>query len=683
MIAVNPFCELGLYTNEVSAQYCNVHNKSELPPHLFAIGDAAYGAMRRTGKSQVCVISGESGAGKTESAKQFIRQIMDVSARGIMGGGSMEEAVEEKVHVRARHPVEGKIMQQNPILEAFGNAQTVMNDNSSRFGKFIDLKFNEQGLVVGAQMSHYLLEKARIVMQGPGERNYHIFSMLFAGFDQTLLDMYGLTSYENYNYLPDGPGDVPRLKEEYHEMVQAFADCGFSESERDNMFSMLAGVLHLGNLDFQEGDQGDAGEVANPDTLDTISRVLMIDQDELGKALMTAVLNMRGEIIIKKNNVDKCRNARNATAKAMYDRIFQWLVFKVNITLAPDSTAGSDLMMDTIGILDIFGFENFKVNGFDQMCINLANEQLHYFFNQHIFAAEMGSYASEGLEMSGDVLFHDNKQVLDLFFAKPMGVLALLDEECNFPKASASSLLNKLDKNLAERELYQHVKGGYAFGVVHFAGEIKYHADGFLEKNVDPLPDNMKPAMRSSRNDLIRMLFTDGWAVLPDRSASGAGGGGIDRSKSRMGGLFKSKRQSKRSMRGKSTRGGKSVRKDKTLSKQKSKMALQLGAELGGGGKKDKKEVTTVSAQFKVSLASLMMKMGMCDPHFVRCIKPNPQKKPHLWDQELVLRQLTYTGMLQTVKMRREGFPFRIPFAEFFQSYYGLVYPFHMPQPGE
>lgn len=672
LIAVNPFRQLGLYTNAVSAQYCNIHAKSDHPPHLFAIADSAYHAMKRANKAQVCVISGESGAGKTESAKQFIRQIMDVSARGLMGGADGEASG----HVRAKHPVEMKIIQQNPILEAFGNAKTVMNDNSSRFGKFIELQFGGKGTVIGAELQHYLLEKARIVMQGPGERNYHIFGMMFAGLDRGQKDMYALTETQDYKYLPEDCGDQSELVELWEELQQAFDDCGFSAKERDEMNSILAAILQMGNLDFVEGDQGDAAVIGNKDCAEIISRGLMVDQGKMEDALLTALLNMRGEIIVKNNNIDKAANATRATAKSLYDKLFQWLVYKVNLTLrcadsASDRGAASSA---NIAILDIFGFENFKQNGFDQMCINLANEQLQYFFNQHIFAAEMGSYAAEGLELGGDILFSDNKAALDMFFRRPIGLLALLDEECNFPKASAKSLLNKFNKNLAAEPLYNEVKGDYAFEVVHYAGAIHYHAEGYIEKNTDPLPDLIPPCFEASKSSLLRMMYNSEWDLSEAVNDS--------RGKSKRGLTLNATKKG----RNKTQKKSRKTLNKRHASQKKSRKAGPAPAPSGGGGggkKSNKNEPNTVSAHFRISLAGLMSKMGLCDPHFIRCIKPNAAKVPHKWEVDLVLRQLTYTGMLQTVQMRREGYPFRIPFAEFFEQYHGIVWDFKCPMKGD
>lgn len=659
LIATNPFQWLTLYTSEISNNYTNLHNKTDHPPHLYAIADNAFQSMARSGRPQVCVISGESGAGKTESAKQFIRQIMDVSARGLMGGAGAGAAVETGAE-RARHPVETKIIQQNPILEAFGNAQTVMNDNSSRFGKFIELKFNSKNLVSGAEMSHYLLEKARIVQQGPAERNFHIFGMIFAGMAQASRDMYRLSAREDFRYVPDDDYDMGQLTSEWAELQQAFHECGFSDTEIDEMFSAVAAVLHFGNLDFEDGDRGDAAVVKSPEVADTLAHVLGVELDKLKAALLTEVVSIRGESITKHNNVLKATNARNATAKAVYDRVFRWLVYKINLTLAPaDPAEARAIGRGSIGILDIFGFENFKQNGFDQMCINLANEQLHFFFNQHIFAAEIGSYADEGLELTADVMFADNKKVLDMFFRTPLGMLPLLDEQSRFDRATASTLLETFNKHLKEEPLFVEVKGNYAFEVVHYAGKIRYHTEGFLEKNTDPLPAMMGPVCTTSSNGVVRLMFTPDFERAKPELARG---------KSRFGGLFATK---KKTMKSKRAGSAGAARSSKNLRPPSSKKAR--------GGKKQAKEINTVSAAFRQSLALLMTKMGLCEPHFVRCIKPNPQKKPHLWDADLVLRQLTYTGMLQTVKMRREGYPHRVPFADFYAAYRGIVRDFKEP----
>ena len=365
----------------------------------------------------------------------------------------------------------------------------------------------------------------------------------------------------------------------------------------------------------------------------------------------------------------QCISARNATAKALYDRVFRFLVFKINQTLAPSEEDASSLSSLNIGILDIFGFENFKTNGFDQMCINLANEKLHFFFNQHIFQAEMGSYAAEGLDLVADVLFEDNKAVIDMFFRKPMGLLGLLDEESGFDRSTAQSLLTKFNKNLAGEPLYLEVKGNYAFEVVHYAATIRYHTDGFLEKNNDPLPNLMGETCCGSGNTVVRTMWTDDFdKIMPVKAALGRG-----KSIFGMFGTKKSKRQSKKSMRRQQSKAEiKHLKQSIREHKQSMKKARGKG----------KKEAKTVSNSFRISLNSLMLKMGFCEPHFVRCIKPNPSKQPKAWDNELVMRQLRYTGMLQTVKMRREGYPYRIPFPEFFNSYHGIVFDFSVPMRG-
>lgn len=623
VVAVNPFqYGLGFYDPSVCAKYCNVANKKDLPPHIYAISDSAFQAMRR-GNPQVCVISGESGAGKTESAKQFISQIMDVSARGVAGGSSSGS------HVRTKHPVEGKIEAQNPILESYGNAQTLMNDNSSRFGKFIELMFSDSYTVTGANMSHYLLEKARVVMQGPGERNFHAFGLMFAGMTDVEKTANRLETPEAYRYLPPGTLDKQeQMVGEWKEMVEAFKLCGFTDIEKDQAFTLTAGVLHMGNLNFKEGEN-DAGEVENQDVLDTLATMLMLKPERLKEALCKVVVTMRGEIIVKTNNVAQCTNARNASAKALYERLFWWLVAKLNICLRPSKEDARNYSGLSIGILDIFGFENFDVNGFDQMCINLANEQLHNFFNETIFADEIKAYIEEELDLTSDVVYHDNAAVLDMFFRnKPPGLLNLLDQQSGFDRATSNSLLALLNKEMKGDNLYGEVRGNYAFQVSHYAGDIKYNADGFLEKNRDPLPNLMPEIMQESGLEVLKVIF------IPNFE--------------------------------KALLAGETVRK----------MTMKRRKSIKVTGPKKKGDLKTVSAGFRVSLASLMAKMGACDPHFIRCIKPNPQKKPKLWDAEMVLRQLTYTGMLQTVQMRREGFPHRVKFDEFHKMYAGIVMDF-------
>ncbi|EDQ90868.1 uncharacterized protein MONBRDRAFT_20283, partial [Monosiga brevicollis MX1] len=609
LVAVNPYRMLPLYTPAVQRKYMNMLQRSAQPPHLYAIADAAYNQMSRNATPQVAVISGESGAGKTESTKHFIRQIMEVSSRG-------------------RHPIEAKIMACNPVLEAFGNAQTVMNDNSSRFGKFVELKFNNLGQVFGASMSHYLLEKARVVSQGTGERNFHIFELLLEGTSNNL-GRYHLDGYDNFRYLASRDEDKARLAQEWKEVQDAFPGIGFTTDDLECVNKIIAAILLLGQLEFKEGGNGEDAEIVDPKPLNHAAELLGVSAEKLRVGFMTNKLVLGSETIYKPLNVQKSSESRDAVSKAVYDRMFEWLVTKIDMMLCPAEARLEDTY--TIGILDIFGFEDFKNNGFDQICINLANESLHKFFNTHIFASELEEYAAEGID-GASVLFTDNGEILNLFFDRPDGLFAVLDEETNFPSATDKTLMTKLEQQMERHTPFEMNKGGYAFAIQHYAGPITYQGTGLLDKNKDPLPNRMSESMTDASNPLAQLLFKPDFVK---RTRGDAAGGDIDGAKSKKG--------------------------------------------KGKGKQGPKKGINTVSTGFRISLEKLMERMNRCKPHFVRCIKPNLAKAPGRFESAMVMKQLKYTGMLQTIEIRKDGYPNRPSFKQFIDTYRGAVFDFTKP----
>ncbi|EGD81714.1 hypothetical protein PTSG_02425 [Salpingoeca rosetta] len=621
LVAVNPYQMLPLYTPEIALKYCDISSKADFAPHLYAIAVGAYNAMMRNSQPQVTVISGESGAGKTESTKHFMRQIMMASSR--RNGGGDDDGPREL------HPVEQKIIQTNPILEAFGNAQTVMNDNSSRFGKFIELKFSPIGMVVGASMSHYLLEKARVVKQGPGERNYHIFELLLAGGDLGALKLAGISQFK---YLASRRSDMDNLKAEYTEVIEALGKVGFTNEEIEDIQRILATVLLLGNFEFKD-TSSDKAEITTAAELEKAAANLGVEPEKLRIGFMTKRLEVVGQAIIQELNITDVQYSRDAVSKALYDRLFTWLVTRLDIMLCPNNLRSEKQL--TIGMLDIFGFEDFKANGFDQMCINLANERLHHFFNEHIFASEIAEYKAEGIEGAESVFFEDNDKILDLFFSK-VSLLSILNEETNFPGATDQTLMQKLTDQLKDQEALEIKPGGYAFVVKHYAGGIEYQIEGMIEKNKDPLPNQMAPNMEAASNSVAHLLFKPNYIELT-REAAGANAAPEESKAAKL----KRKKTRKKSRRGKKARA-----------------------------------LPTVSFQFRTSLDQLMTEMNRCIPHFVRCIKPNLEKKPKMFVGELVKKQLKYTGMLQTIEMRREGFPVRLEWGELLQRYQGIAFPF-------
>ncbi|KAF5906904.1 myosin-IIIb-like isoform X2, partial [Clarias magur] len=599
LVAVNPFKQLPLYGKEVSEKY-KCHEKSALPPHIFAVADRAYQSMLgrlATGpKNQCIVISGESGAGKTESTKLLLRHLMELC--------------------RANSQLEQQILQVNPLLEAFGNAQTVMNDNSSRFGKYIQLRFQNSS-VKGAKINEYLLEKSRVVHQDEGERNFHIFYCMLAGISSQDKEMYGLLDPTQYRYLNGrfGQADMVRhWSEKYNELSNAMDMVGFEEQEKVDMMTILAGILSLGNITF-EPTENDVLKVSETSQgwLKASAGQFGVQEEDLMRCLTCTMSVTRGESIHRFHNQQQAEDARDSIAKVVYGRVFGWIVSKINELLA--HKLDTNIELSEIGILDIFGFENFAVNRFEQLCINLANEQLQYFFNHHIFLMEQNEYKEEGIQWE-TISFKDNKPILDLFLTKPIGILSLLDEQSAFPQATDGNFVDKLNSKFKANPHFEVVRShSPLFTVVHYAGKVQYNASGFLEKNRDNIPASIRTLFINSVTPLLSVLFA---ATI-----------------SRTG----------------------------TLMPRKAKMVNFVDDNFNSTRKQ------SVGTQFKHSLAVLMEKMFAASPHFVRCIKPNASKLPDQVDSKLIMDQLRYNGLLETIRIRREGFSWRPSFKEFAQRY--------------
>ncbi|XP_047908233.2 myosin-IIIb-like isoform X1 [Anser cygnoides] len=601
LIALNPFQPLQLYGREVSEQY-RCHDEGSLPPHIFAVADRAYHAMlgRRGARpqSQCIVISGESGAGKTESTKLLLQHIMNLCK----GNSQLEQ----------------QILQVNPLLEAFGNAQTVMNDNSSRFGKYIQLRF-QNNTVRGAKLSEYLLEKSRVVQQDTGERNFHIFYYMFAGLSSEEKEMYGLLDPSLYRYVSGrfGTEDVAqRWKQKYQEVCNALDMVGFQEQEQVDMQAILAGVLSLGNVTFEPPESNGSLKMseASRGWLKAAAGQFGVQEEELLKCLICTMSVTRGEQIQRFHTQQQAEDARDSIAKVAYGRVFGWIVSKINELLAEN--VDPEVELREIGILDIFGFENFAVNRFEQLCINLANEQLQHFFNHHIFQLEQAAYREEELPWE-TITFNNNEPILNLLLAKPLGLLSLLDEQSAFPQATDKTFVDKLNSSFKGNLHFQPARGRVlGFSIIHYAGKVQYTAGGFLEKNRDTLPANVRGLFINSVTPLLSVLFT---ATI-----------------SRTGTL---------------------------MPHVKAKIIPEADNKFNSTRKQ------SAGAQFRHSLMVLMERMYSANPHFVRCIKPNSQKEPGVVDNQMLLQQLRYNGLLETIRIRRDGFSWRPSFEEFAERY--------------
>ncbi|XP_056105836.1 myosin-IIIa isoform X2 [Rhinichthys klamathensis goyatoka] len=673
LIAVNPFQDTELYTPEHSKIYVGAKRTSN-PPHIYAVADIAYQSMVSYNADQCIVISGESGSGKTESAHLLVQQL---TVLGKANNRTLQE----------------KILLVNSLVEAFGNACTVINDNSSRFGKYLEMKFTCGGTVVGAQISDYLLEKSRVVHQAVGERNFHIFYYIYSGLaERKKLGHYKLSDSktpkylhnENVKLVPDIVGNS-FYKEQFETVEQCFKVIGFTLEELGSVYSVLAGILNAGDVEFTSvasEHQTDKSNISNMAVLESAASLLCIRADELQEALTSHCVVTRGETIVRSNTVEKATEVRDAMGKALYGRLFGWIVNRINSLLKPDNQSGEEDKGLNIGILDIFGFENFKRNSFEQLCINIANEQIQFYFNQHIFAWEQDEYLNEDVD-ARVIEYEDNRPLLDLFLQKPMGMLSLLDEESRFPQATDQTLVEKFEDNLKSKNFWRPKRVDLGFGIHHYAGKVIYNASGFLGKNRDALPADIVLLLRSSENELIRKLVTHPLTKTGNLAHTKGKAAGS----ARMG-----TQQSQRTINFAKLEGlmlfstvsvGESSSRKLTPNHDKSILALPVAtvqmAESTGESTHHPRETTnmktqTVASYFRYSLMDLLSKMVAGQPHFVRCIKPNNDRQAHKFDREKVLIQLRYTGILETAKIRRQGYSHRILFNNFIERYSILAF---------
>ncbi|XP_062087752.1 myosin-17-like [Humulus lupulus] len=491
LIAVNPFQRLPhLYDTHMMAQYKGAPF-GELSPHVFAVGDAAYRAMINEGKSNSILVSGESGAGKTETTKMLMRYLAYLGGHSGVEGGTVEQ----------------QVLESNPVLEAFGNAKTVRNNNSSRFGKFVEIQFDKYGRISGAAIKTYLLERSRVCQISDPERNYHCFYLLCAA-PREDIEKYKLGSPKSFHYLNqsncyelDGVNDG----HEYLATRRAMDIVGISEQEQESIFRVVAAILHLGNINFSKGEEIDSSVIKDDKSrfhLNVTSELLRCDAQSLEEALIKRVMVTPEEVITKTLDPDNAIASRDALAKTLYCRLFDWLVDKINISIGQDPNSNS-----IIGVLDIYGFESFKCNSFEQFCINFTNEKLQQHFNQHVFKMEQEEYTKEEIHWSY-IEFIDNQDVLDLIEKKPGGIIALLDEACMFPKSTHETFAQKLYQTFKNEKRFIKPKLSRTdFTISHYAGEVTYQANQFLDKNKDYVIAEHQALLTASNCSFVRGLF--------------------------------------------------------------------------------------------------------------------------------------------------------------------------------
>ncbi|XP_032723471.1 unconventional myosin-IXb isoform X8 [Lontra canadensis] len=687
LVAVNPFKFLPIYNPKYVKMYEN-QQLGKLEPHVFALADVAYYAMLRKQVNQCIVISGESGSGKTQSTNFLIHCLTALSQKGYASG------------------VERTILGAGPVLEAFGNAKTAHNNNSSRFGKFIQVNYLESGIVRGAVVEKYLLEKSRLVSQEKDERNYHVFYYLLLGVSEEERQEFQLKQPEDYFYLNQHNlkiEDGEDLKHDFERLKQAMEMVGFLPATKKQIFSVLSAILYLGNVTYKKRATGrDEGlEVGPPEVLDTLSQLLKVKREILVEVLTKRKTVTANDKLILPYSLSEAITARDSMAKSLYSALFDWIVLRINHALLNKKDMEESVSCLSIGVLDIFGFEDFERNSFEQFCINYANEQLQYYFNQHIFKLEQEEYQSEGISWH-NIDYTDNVGCIHLISKKPTGLFYLLDEESNFPHATSQTLLAKFKQ--------QHEDNRYflgtpvmepAFIIQHFAGKVKYQIKDFREKNMDYMRPDIVALLRGSDSSYVRELIgmdpvaVFRWAVLraairamavlreagrlrAERAEKAAAGMGSPGTRGPLGEL----------QRGTSTPSEKLYRKSKGI-KQKQlipknlldskSLKLIISMTLHDRTTKSllhlhkKKKPPSISAQFQTSLNKLLEALGKAEPFFIRCIRSNAEKKELCFDDELVLQQLRYTGMLETVRIRRSGYSAKYTFQDFTEQFQVLL----------
>ncbi|XP_035888404.1 unconventional myosin-IXb isoform X8 [Phyllostomus discolor] len=717
LVAVNPFKFLPIYNPKYVKMYEN-HQLGKLEPHVFALADVAYYAMLRKRVNQCIVISGESGSGKTQTTNFLIHCLTALSQKGYASG------------------VERTILGAGPVLEAFGNAKTAHNNNSSRFGKFIQVNYLESGIVRGAVVEKYLLEKSRLVSQEKDERNYHVFYYLLLGVSKEEQQEFQLKQPEDYFYLNQHNlkiEDGEDLKHDFERLKQAMEMVGFLPATKKQIFSILSAILYLGNVTYKKRATGrDEGlEVGPPEVLDTLSQLLKVKREILVEVLTKRKTVTANDKLILPYSLSEAITARDSMAKSLYSALFDWIVLRINHALLNKKDMEESVSCLSIGVLDIFGFEDFERNSFEQFCINYANEQLQYYFNQHIFKLEQEEYQSEGISWH-NIDYTDNVGCIHLISKKPTGLFYLLDEESNFPHATSQTLLAKFKQ--------QHEDNRYflgtpimepAFIIQHFAGKVKYQIKDFREKNMDYMRPDIVALLRGSDSSYVRELIgmdpvaVFRWAMLraairamavlreagrlraerAEKAAAALGSPGI---RSHPGELqraattpseklyrvsmldfsvdgseefdinafedifafYESKKKSKgtkqKQIIPKNLLDSKSLKLiiSMTLHDRTTKSLLHLHK---------KKKPPSISAQFQTSLNKLLEALGKAEPFFIRCVRSNAEKKELCFDDELVLQQLRYTGMLETVRIRRSGYSAKYTFQDFTEQFQVLL----------
>ncbi|KAJ8374881.1 hypothetical protein SKAU_G00054610 [Synaphobranchus kaupii] len=601
-VTINPYKWLPVYNQEVVNAYRG-KKRSEAPPHIFTISDNAYQYMLADRENQSILITGESGAGKTVNTKRVIQYFASIAA----GGTGKKDGASEK-----KGTLEDQIIQANPALEAFGNAKTIRNDNSSRFGKFIRIHFAASGKLASADIETYLLEKSRVTFQLKAERDYHIFYQILSQKKPELLEMMLITNNPyDYSFISQGETTVTSIDDSDELMAtdQAFDVLGFTQEEKNSIYKLVGAIMHYGNMRFKQKQREEQAEADGTEDADKSAYLMGLNSADLIKGLCHPRVKVGNEWVTKGQNVQQVYYSVGALSKSVYEKMFLWMVIRINQSLETKQPR-----QYFIGVLDIAGFEIFDFNTFEQLCINFTNEKLQQFFNHHMFVLEQEEYKKEGIEWEFIDFGMDLQACIDLI-EKPMGIMSILEEECMFPKASDTTFKAKLyDNHLGKSNNFQKpriVKGKPEahFSLVHYAGTVDYNIMNWLVKNKDPLNETVVGLYQKSTMKLLSILF-----------ANYAGADSATDSK-------------------------------------------------GKGTKKKGSSFQTVSALHRENLNKLMTNLRSTHPHFVRCIIPNESKTPGAMENPLVMHQLRCNGVLEGIRICRKGFPNRILYGDFKQRY--------------
>uniref|UniRef100_A0A8C0JUD7 Myosin heavy chain 4 n=1 Tax=Canis lupus dingo TaxID=286419 RepID=A0A8C0JUD7_CANLU len=597
-VTVNPYKWLPVYNPEVVTAYRG-KKRQEAPPHIFSISDNAYQFMLTDRENQSILITGESGAGKTVNTKRVIQYFATIAITG-------EKKKEESTPGKMQGTLEDQIISANPLLEAFGNAKTVRNDNSSRFGKFIRIHFGATGKLASADIETYLLEKSRVTFQLKAERSYHIFYQIMSNKKPELIEMLLITTNPyDFAFVSQGEITVPSIddQEELIATDSAVDILGFSPDEKAAIYKLTGAVMHYGNMKFKQKQREEQAEPDGTEVADKAAYLQSLNSADLLKALCYPRVKVGNEYVTKGQTVQQVYNSVGALAKSIYEKMFLWMVTRINQQL--DTKQPRQYF---IGVLDIAGFEIFDFNSLEQLCINFTNEKLQQFFNHHMFVLEQEEYKKEGIEWEFIDFGMDLAACIELI-EKPMGIFSILEEECMFPKATDTSFKNKLyEQHLGKSNNFQKPKPAKGkaeahFSLVHYAGTVDYNIAGWLDKNKDPLNETVVGLYQKSGMKTLALLFAGG------QSAEG--------------------------------------------------LLCRC----------NKKGLQNFSYDLQENLNKLMTNLRSTHPHFVRCLIPNETKTPGAMEHELVLHQLRCNGVLEGIRICRKGFPSRILYADFKQRY--------------